>query len=161
MLRNVLIYSSCHNSVPQIGRLKQHRFVLTVLEVRSLRSKCQQHWSLETTPWLCRWRSSSVFTWFSLHAHMSISTFPLYKEKSLSCVQLFATLWTVAHQVPSSMEFSRQEYWKWVAISFSRGSSRPRDRTQVSLIAGRRFTIWATREAPLFIRKKSYWIRPP
>ena len=32
----------------------------------------------------------------------------------------------------------------WVAISFSRGSSRPRDRTQVSHIAGRRFTLWAT-----------------
>ena len=31
--------------------------------------------------------------------------------KSLSCVQLFATLWTVAYQTPPSMEFSRQEYW--------------------------------------------------
>ena len=29
----------------------------------------------------------------------------------------------------------------WVAISFSRGSSRPRDGTQVSLIAGRRFNL--------------------
>ena len=28
-----------------------------------------------------------------------------------SCVQLFATPWTVAHQAPLSMEFSRQEYW--------------------------------------------------
>ena len=28
-----------------------------------------------------------------------------------SCVQLFATLWTVACQDPLSMEFSRQEYW--------------------------------------------------
>ena len=36
---------------------------------------------------------------------------------------------------------------EWVAISFSRGSSQPRDRTQVSCIAGRCFTIWATREA--------------
>ena len=35
---------------------------------------------------------------------------------------------------------------EWVAISFSRGSSRPRDRTQVSCIVGRHFTIWATRE---------------
>ena len=34
---------------------------------------------------------------------------------------------------------------EWVAISFSRGSSRPRDRTWVSRIAGRCFTIWATR----------------
>ena len=31
--------------------------------------------------------------------------------KSLSRVRLFATPWTVAHQAPSPMEFSRQEYW--------------------------------------------------
>ena len=30
---------------------------------------------------------------------------------SLSCVQLFATPWTVTQQSPLSMEFSRQEYW--------------------------------------------------
>ena len=36
---------------------------------------------------------------------------------------------------------------EWVAISFSRGSSRPRDRTRVFRIGGRRFNIWATREA--------------
>ena len=35
---------------------------------------------------------------------------------------------------------------EWVAISFSRWSSRPRDWTQVSHTVGRRFTIWATRE---------------
>ena len=33
------------------------------------------------------------------------------KGKSLSHVQLFATLWTVAHQAPPSMGFSKQEYW--------------------------------------------------
>ena len=33
------------------------------------------------------------------------------KCTSLSCVWLFATPWTVAHQAPLSMEFSRQEYW--------------------------------------------------
>ena len=33
------------------------------------------------------------------------------KVKSLSRVRLFATLWTVAHQAPPSMGFSRQEYW--------------------------------------------------
>ena len=31
--------------------------------------------------------------------------------KSLSRVQLFATPWTVAHQTPPFMGFSRQEYW--------------------------------------------------
>ena len=33
---------------------------------------------------------------------------------------------------------------EWAAISFSRGSSQPRDRTRVSCIADRRFTVWAT-----------------
>ena len=40
---------------------------------------------------------------------------------------------------------------EWVTISFSRGSSRSRDRTRVSHIVGSRivgFTIWATRETP-------------
>ena len=36
---------------------------------------------------------------------------------------------------------------EWVAFTFSRGSSQPRDRTQVSCIAGRVFTNWAAREA--------------
>ena len=34
----------------------------------------------------------------------------------------------------------------WVAFPFSRGSSQPRDHTQISCIAGRFFTSWATRE---------------
>ena len=38
---------------------------------------------------------------------------------------------------------------EWVAISFSRGSSQSRDRTWVSCIPGRRFNLWATREAQL------------
>ena len=33
------------------------------------------------------------------------------KEMLLSHVPLFATQWTVAHQAPLSMGFSRQEYW--------------------------------------------------
>ena len=40
---------------------------------------------------------------------------------------------------------------EWVAISFSRGSSQPRDWTWVSHIAGRCFNLWATREAPIQI----------
>ena len=36
---------------------------------------------------------------------------------------------------------------EWVAVAFSRGSSQPRNKTQVSRIAGGFFTSWATREA--------------
>ena len=38
------------------------------------------------------------------------------KVNSLSCVQLLATPWTVAHQAPPSMGFSRQEYWSGVPL---------------------------------------------
>ena len=53
--------------------------------------------------------------------------------------------WTIACQAPPSMGFSRQNTGM-VAISFSRGSSWPRDWTQVSHIAGRFFISWATRK---------------
>ena len=39
------------------------------------------------------------------------SGFLKVKVKSLSCVWLFVTPWTVAHQTPPSMGFSRQEHW--------------------------------------------------
>ena len=47
---------------------------------------------------------------------------------------------------------------EWVAISFSRGSSQPRDGTWVSCTAGRRLTVWATREAQLKVRNiNNFW----
>ena len=57
----------------------------------------------------------------------------MYVLSLFSHVQLFATFWTVAHQAPLSMRFSRQEYWR-VAMPSSRGSSPPWDRT-VSLMS--------------------------
>ena len=41
---------------------------------------------------------------------------------------------------------------EWIAISFSRGSSWPKDRTQVSCIVDRRLTVWATREEFLTVK---------
>ena len=35
-----------------------------------------------------------------------------------SCIQLFVILWTIAHQDPLSMEFSRQEYWSGLPFPF-------------------------------------------
>ena len=65
------------------------------------------------------------------------------------CVQLFATPGTVAHQAPLSMEFFQARILEWVAISFSRGSSRPRNRTRVSGIEGGCFTNSAIREGKM------------
>ena len=57
--------------------------------------------------------------------------------KSLSRVRLFATPWTV-HGIPQA------RILEWGAFPFSRGSSKPRDWTQVSRNAGRFFTSWET-----------------
>ena len=43
---------------------------------------------------------------------------------------------------------------EWVAISFSRGSSWPRDRIPVSRVISRCFTVWATREVLVQGRKR-------
>ena len=55
-----------------------------------------------------------------------------WKVKSLSHVQLFATLWTVAYQAPPDHGILQARILEWVAISFSRRSSQPRDQTQGS-----------------------------
>ena len=48
---------------------------------------------------------------------------------------------------------------EWVAISFSRGSSWSRDRTWVSCIPGRRFNLWATREARMCVCMCVNWLQ--
>ena len=61
------------------------------------------------------------------------------------------TPWTVAHQAPLSMGILQARILEGVAIPFSRGSSQPRDQTQVSNVSytGRRFFTTSTAwEAP-------------
>ena len=67
-----------------------------------------------------------------------------------SHVWLLVAPWTAAHCSPPGSSVHgifQARVLEWVVISFSRGSSQPRDWTQVSRTAGRRFTVWATREA--------------
>ena len=66
---------------------------------------------------------------------------------ALSHLWLFETLWTIAHQLHMSMEFSRQEYWS--RLSFSSPGDLPDlgMEPSVSCISGGFFTILATREA--------------
>ena len=72
--------------------------------------------------------------------HSSFNVLKSEKWKSLSHVRLFATSWTVHGIVQARI-------LEWVVVPFSRGSSQPRDGTQVSLTAGGFFTNWATKEA--------------
>ena len=62
----------------------------------------------------------------------------------LSHVQLFVTLWTVAHQTPPSMGILQARILECIAMPFSSESSQPRDHTQAFCIAGRFFTDLAT-----------------
>ena len=77
--------------------------------------------------------------------------------KSFNHVQLFVTPWNVHGIIQAGI-------LEWVAFSFSRGSSQPRDRTQVSHIAGRFFTSWATRDGHIWGKVEvnnlsfSFWI---
>ena len=63
---------------------------------------------------------------------------------------LTATTWTVAHQAPLPIEFSRQEYWNGLPFP------SPGDWTQSPHIVGRFFVVWTTRETHeswMFLRR--------
>ena len=111
--------------------------------------------SLFTThcPWSCWYYPVWIC---NLKTPMSVPLYPLQHLKGLpprwkipgyvlshsSHVWLFATVWTVIHQAPQSIGFSRQECL-WGAMPSSRESSQPRDGTCVSClfcIAGGVFT---------------------
>ena len=67
--------------------------------------------------------------------------------QSLSCVWLFVSNPMKCSPPGSSVRrIFQARLLEWVAFSFSRRSSWPRDWTRVSRIAGTRFTIWAIRE---------------
>ena len=72
----------------------------------------------------------------------------LFCDQSLSCVWLFAAPWTIACQAPPSMEFFQARILEQIAISYSRGSSWPRDWTPVSPALADRFFTTALPEKP-------------
>ena len=85
--------------------------------------------------------------WTAAHqASLSITNSQKVKSES-EVAQLCLTLCNPVDCSPpgSSVHGILQErILEWVAISFSRGSSQPRDQTQVSRIAGRCFNLWPT-----------------
>ena len=86
----------------------------------------QRAWEKHTMQRLISLRASLLETW---------------KWKSLSHVWLFVSPWIVVHGILQA------RILEWVAFPFCRGSSQPRDQTQVSRMAGGFFTSWVTREA--------------
>ena len=80
----------------------------------------------------------------------SLPSKPPKKKKKEEVAQLCSTLCDPTDcSLPGSSIHGifQARVLEWVAVSFSRESSQPRDLTQVSCIAGRCFKLWATREA--------------
>ena len=86
----------------------------------------------------------------------------------LSCVRLFATPWTVDCSLPgfSVHGIFQAIVMEWIAIFFSRGSSRPRDWTWVSHIVDRRLTSLSHQGRPHLhmlynLKIFKYWVHIP
>ena len=77
----------------------------------------------------------------------------LASESDVVCVLVAQSCLTLYNPVDYSLPGSsvhgifQARILEWVAISYSRGFSQPRDRTWASCIVGRFFKVWATREA--------------
>ena len=86
-----------------------------------------------------------VFWMVSFKSAFSLSSFTFIKRLFVKVTQSYLTLCDpMDYTVHGILQVRILE---WVAFPFSRGSSQPRDQTQVSCIAGEFFTSWATREA--------------
>ena len=109
---------------------------------------CLLHWLMGSLPLVLPGKTLYLhgkLDWYIVLVY-SYLRYEKWKCWSLSHVQLFATPWTVP--AGSTVHWILQaRILEWVAISFSRDSSWRRGWTWVSCIAGRFFTIWATREA--------------
>ena len=130
--------------------------------------RCERHrfnpW-VRKIPWRRKWQPTPVFMPEESHGQRSLAGYslglqrwaltnlsPISPRKSVKVKVLVAqscpTLWDPMDCSPPDSSIHgilQARIQEWLAISFSRGSSQPRDWTQVSHIAGGFFTVWATR----------------
>ena len=90
------------------------------------------------TEWLCPWL---CWLWLAILQHFDDEKWMKVKVAQL-CATLCNPMDYTAHGILQA------SILEWGAFPFSRGSSQPKDRTQVSCIAGGFFNNWAIREAP-------------
>ena len=100
----------------------------------------------------------AVFTtgkYIRLKCDLAFLLLPSDQVKSLSRVRLFVTTWTVAYGI-HPWDFPGKSIGMGCHF-FSRGSSQPRDRTRVSLIVGRRFTVLGSflKEMSIYVHKNN------
>ena len=90
--------------------------------------------------------SVEKFSWYPLPSWLKKTYFGcMYVKVAQSCLTLCDLMDCTLHGILQA------KILEWVAFSFSRGSSQPRDRTQVFCTAGGFLTSWATREAQLCV----------
>ena len=118
----------------------------------------RMYWSMG--PWRIHWNSSEFYL---LTRYVVYSILPSNSNSVYESLLVMQSCPALCDPMDCSLTgFSvhgilQARILQWVAISFSRGSSQPRDRIWVSCIAGRFFTIWAT-EKPLVFYKKALLI---
>jgi len=101
----------------------------------SIKNNTELLWHLSKNPWECPSNPSRVWSWQCMYVLVTQSCRTLCNPMNCS---------------PSGSSvhgLSQARILKWFAIPFTRGSSWPKDWTQVICIAGRFFTVWATWEA--------------
>ena len=122
--------------------------ILIIIHILQMRK--QRHWEVEQIP------GGSITNGWQKGLASRTSTFRTYisnYEVTMLVTQSCLTLCNPMDCSPpgSSVHVILQaRILERVDISSSRGNSQPRDQTQVSCIAGRFFTTWATREAQLY-----------
>ena len=112
--------------------------------------RCGFHPWVGKIPWSRKWPPTPVFLPGKFHGLISLAGY-----SSWVCKELDVTEWLSMHThtscggkegKPEIHEMLQSRILEWVAIPFSRRSSRPRDWAHVSCIVGRFFTVWITRE---------------
>ena len=97
----------------------------TVSTARPVPAQVTSIWALSQSVGIAGLQSLLHF-WLSALWHLQGLPCPQGREvKLLSHVRLFATPWTVAHQAPPSMGFSRQEYWSGLPFPAPRDLPHP------------------------------------
>ena len=139
-----------------------HRSLNSRLSLEDVRIQMQRHTVMIMRSTLCPQLSDMVgkrwwpdvcalqvhLLWLSPRGHESKGTQREGSRNGWFQPGLRFLICTVACQVHLVHRILHASILEWVAISSSRGSSRPRDRTRVSSIAGGFFTIWGTTEPP-------------
>ena len=88
----------------------------------------------------------NVFTLFNVKGHIFSPICPVLSH--FSCVRLFVTPWTVAHQIPLSIGLCKQEYWSGLSFPSPGDLPEPGIEPSSPALAGGFFTTSTIWEAP-------------